>query len=145
MAACHDTPKPRAARATDCSPGPTRRQISARARSVSTARGAISSHSSDHVPAGHAGSAQRHSRLAHTSTTGRSAIGRSRTTTRRRPWPTARTPQDGHQARSWVVSTASHHSPVVSSSNCARTTNPSSPSSADTPLPSRSIRGLLLM
>ena len=77
-------PKPRAARATDCSPGPTRRAISARARSVSTARGLISSDSSDQVPIAQAGSGQRHSRLAHTNTTGRSARGRSRTLTRRR-------------------------------------------------------------
>ena len=103
-------PSPRAR--TPRSPGPLGRrsarrgrpaeQISARARSVSTARGAISSDSSDQVRAGQAGSAQRHSRLAHTSTTGRSAIGRSRTTTRRRPWPIARTPQVSHQARSSI-------------------------------------------
>ena len=49
---------------------------------------------SDQVRVAHAGSAQRHKRLAHTSTTGRSASGRSPTTTRRRPWPIARTPQD---------------------------------------------------
>jgi hypothetical protein len=91
IAVCHDTPKSRAAWATECSSGPTRRAISARARSVSTARAAIWSDSSDQVRAGHAGSGQRHRRLDHTSTTGRSARGRSRTTTRRRPWPTART------------------------------------------------------
>jgi hypothetical protein len=96
--------------------GPTPRAISARARSVSTARGAISSDSSDQARVAHAGSAQRHKRLAHTSTTGRSASGRSPTTTWRRPWPIARTPQDSHQVRSSVVSTASHHSPLASSS-----------------------------
>jgi hypothetical protein len=106
---------------------------------------AIASDSSDHVRIGQVGSGQRHRRLAHTSTTGLSASGRSRTTTRRRPWPTTRTPQAGHQARSSVVSTASHHSPDVSSSSKTDTTNPSSPSRADTPLPSRSIRGLLSM
>jgi hypothetical protein len=114
-------------------------------RSVSTARGAIWSDSSDHVRAGQTGSGQRQRRLDHTSTTGRSASARSRTTTRRRPWPTARTPQDEHQARSSVVSTASHHSPLASSSSWAHTMNPSSPSRSDTPLPSRSIRGLLSM
>jgi hypothetical protein len=106
-------------------------------RSVSTDRGAMASDSSDHVPISQAASAQRHSRLPHTSTTGRPPMGRSRTRTRRRPCPTARPPHGGHQARSLVVSTASHPSPVVSSSRWARTTNPSSPSSADTPLPSR--------
>jgi hypothetical protein len=55
---------------------------------------------------GSVSSQQRHSRLAHTYTTGRSARGMSRTTTRRRPCPTARTPQDRHHARSSVVSTA---------------------------------------
>ena len=95
--------------------------------------------------AGHAGCEQRHRRLAHTSTTGRSAIGRSRTTTRRRPWPIARTPQISHQAESSAVSTASHHSPLASSSSWVQTTNPSSPTNADTPLPLRSIRGLLSM
>jgi hypothetical protein len=74
IAACQDTPKSRAAWATERSPGPTRRQISARTRSVSTARGAISSQSSDHVRAGQAGSAQRHNRLAHTSTEAASAF-----------------------------------------------------------------------
>ena len=53
--------------------------------------------------------------------------------TRRRPSPTARTTQDGHQARCSVVSTASHHSPLASSSSWAHTTNASSPSSAETP------------
>ena len=46
-------------------------------------RGAIWSDSSDQVRAGQAGSQQRHRCLAHTSTAGRSASGRARTTTPR--------------------------------------------------------------
>jgi hypothetical protein len=83
---------------------------------------------SDHDPRGHAVSRHRQVRLAHTSTVGTPAIGRSRTSTRRRPFPTARTPQPEHHARSCVVSTASHNSP--SRCRCAVTAKPSMPTSA---------------
>ncbi len=49
---------------------PTRRHASARARSVSDARARIAWLVSVHVPTPHAGSAQRHTRLTHTSVTG---------------------------------------------------------------------------
>ena len=62
---------------TDSSPGPTRRAISARARSLSTARGAISSEGSDHVLTTQSSSAQRQIRLAHTNVTGSPAIAKS--------------------------------------------------------------------
>jgi hypothetical protein len=79
--------------------------------------------SSDQVRAGHPGSGQRHRRLAHTSTTGRPASVRSRTTTRRRPWPTARTPHVSHQARRSVASTraATRRSPHPAADRSRRT------------------------
>lgn len=59
------------------------------------------------------------------------AIGRSRTFTRRRPWPTARVPHVEHPVTRGAVSTDSHTSP--STSSCAPTTNPGIPSSAVAP------------
>jgi hypothetical protein len=56
MAVCQDTPKARATSATERPTSPTRRQISARACSVSAARGATSSLSSDQVPTAQSGS-----------------------------------------------------------------------------------------
>ena len=131
MAVCQPTPNSRATCATERPASPTRRQISARARSVSAARGPMSSTSSDQVPTAQSGSGQRHRRLAHTNTTGRSAIGRSRTFTRLRPWPTPRVPHASQPTTSPVVSTNSHSSPATSS--CAPTTNSSIPSSAVAP------------
>jgi hypothetical protein len=72
---------------------PTRRQASARARWVSTARGPIAAVRSVQVRTSQAGSRQRQMHLRHHSTTGRPAIGRSRTRTVRRPWSSARSPQ----------------------------------------------------
>jgi hypothetical protein len=71
----------------------------------------ISSDVSDHDPRRHIVSLQRHVRLDHTITVGTPAIGRSRTGTRRRPLPTARTPQSGHHDRGASVSTSSQRSP----------------------------------
>jgi hypothetical protein len=67
---------------------------SARARSVSTARGQTAAVRSVQVRTLPAGSRQRQSRLRHKSTTGRPPIGRSRTRTVRRPWgwPARRSP-----------------------------------------------------
>ncbi len=131
MAACHDTPNSLATCATEWPSRPTRRQISARARSVSTARAAMASVSSDHVLTSQSGSGQRHSRLRQMSTTRRSAIGRSRTLTSRRPCPTAREPQPSQPTTSAVVSTISHHSP--STSTWAPAMKPSIPRSAVAP------------
>jgi hypothetical protein len=142
MAVCQPTPKARATSATEWPSSPTRRQISARARSVSAARGPISSTSSDQVVTGQLGSKHRQMRLAHTSTTGRSAIGRSRTFTRRRPWPTDRVPHPAHPTTEAVVSTASHHSPSMSI--WAPTTNSGIPRSAVAPsLRCITVKGLL--
>ncbi len=110
MAGCHDTPNSRASWATEWPSRPTLRQISTRARSVSTARGAMASVSSDHVLTAQPGSGQRHRRLCHTSTTRRSPMGRSRTRTTRRPWLTALVPHPSQPTTSAVVSTASHSS-----------------------------------
>jgi hypothetical protein len=131
MAVCQPTPNSRATCATERPASPTRRQISARARSVSAARDPMSSTTSDHVPNAQSGSGQRHRRLTHTNTTGRSAIGRSRTITRLRPWPTARVPHPSQPTTSAVVSTISHSSPAASS--CAPTTNSGIPSSTVAP------------
>jgi len=58
---------------------PTRAQAQRRARSVSAARARIAVLVSVHVRLLHAGSSQRHSRLRHTSSTGRPAEAMSRT------------------------------------------------------------------
>jgi hypothetical protein len=138
-------PKSLAAWATECSPGPIRRAISARARSVSTARGAISSECSDYVPAGHVGSAQRHSRLAHTSTTDaprwaspapRLCAGRARCCGHHRSH-TSLGPR-------WSLPPATTHGSSRRAAGQSPQTPPS-PTRADTPLPSRSIRCLLSM
>jgi hypothetical protein len=105
MAAAQDTPNSRARAATESSSAPTRRHISARARSVSTARGAIHSDRSDHVFFSQSESGQRQIRLAHSNTTGRPATGKSRTATRRRPWATATAPHSGQPVESASLST----------------------------------------
>jgi hypothetical protein len=69
-------------------------------------------------------------------------MGRSRTFTRRRPWPTALVPHELHPTTSAVVSTYSHSSP--SSSIWAPTTNPGMPSNAVAPsLRCFTVKGLL--
>jgi hypothetical protein len=63
-------------------------------------------------------------------------------------WPDKKTVDDrsqGVQLAKLRPLVEYHHSPLASSSSCARTTKPSNPSSVDAPLPSRSIRGLLSM
>jgi hypothetical protein len=59
MAAAYDTPNSQANAATEASSAPTRRQISARARSVNTARRAIASLTSVHVLVSQSPSRQR--------------------------------------------------------------------------------------
>ncbi len=94
------------------------------------------------VPTSQSASGQRHRRLAHTRTTSRPAMARSRTFTRRRPWPTARVPHELHPTTSAVVSTCSQISP--STSSWAPTTNPGMPSNAVAPsLRCFTVRGLL--
>jgi hypothetical protein len=90
---CQPTPRSRATAATAWASLPTRRQASARARSVSTARGRTAAARSVQVRSPQAGSRQRQSRLRHNSSTGRPPSGRSRTLTVRRPWSSARIPQ----------------------------------------------------
>ena len=85
---------------------PTRRQISARARSVRDARPAISVDVSDYDPRGHSCARRRNVRLSQTSTVGTPAIRRSRTTTRRRPLPTPATPHDGQHRDGSTVCTS---------------------------------------
>ena len=115
MAAFHDTPKALATWATEWPSWPTRRHISARARSVATARGAMASMSSQKVLISQCGSGQRQIRFRHTNTVGRSPMGRSRTRTTRRPCPTARVPHASQPTTSALVSTDSHTSPSTSS------------------------------
>ena len=71
MAAAQLTPNFRVSPATESSSAPTRRQIWARARSVSTARGAINSERSDQLLFSQSGSGQRQIRFAQANTTGR--------------------------------------------------------------------------
>lgn len=77
---CHDTPSSTATVATGRPSLPTRR-AHRRARSVGTARGRISVEVSRHEPAGDWTCWQRHTLLRHSSFTGRSPNGTSRTTT----------------------------------------------------------------
>jgi hypothetical protein len=122
-------PQSRATAATAWASLPTRRQASARARSVSTARGQTAAARSVQVRTPQAGSRQRQMRLHHNSTTGRPPAGRSRTRTVRRPWSSARTPQPMQPTTAAVVWTVSCHSPPTMSA--ARTSKPSRPSSLE--------------
>jgi hypothetical protein len=121
----HPTPRSTATRATSVASCPTRRAHSARARSVSTDRARITALGSDQVRCGQAASRQRHTRLSHTSTTGRPPAGRSRTQRGLRSCNVATTPQRGQPVTDSVVSTSSSSSPPYSAA--ARTTNPGSP------------------
>ena len=133
-------PKSRATAATDAPSSPTRRQISARARSVSAARAAISALVSVQVLFGHNRCGHRHTRLIHTTVTGRPAEGRSRTHTGRRSCSCATAAQLGQPTRSAVVSTACSSSP--SCSDTASTTKPAMPNITAAALRSRSTWGL---
>jgi hypothetical protein len=75
------------------------------AREVSMARGAISSCVSDQVVCAQSGSPQRQTRFNHTISTGNPKHGASAASTRRRPCPTASTPQLGQPVTSASVST----------------------------------------
>jgi hypothetical protein len=129
MMVAQPTPRSRATAATAWASLPTRRHASARARWVSTARGAIPVIRSVQVRTWQARSRQRQRRLRHHSTTGRPPIGRSRTRTRRRPCGVARTPQPAQPTIVAVVWTTSCHSPPTSSA--ATTCKPSRSSSSD--------------
>ena len=90
------------------------------ARAVRTARGPISSWTSDQVPVGQAGSAHRQTRFHQSRRTGLPKHGASAATTRRRPCAVATTPQPGQPVRSaWVSTvTTSRCSPWTTSSTC---------------------------
>jgi hypothetical protein len=129
MMVAQPTPRSRATAATAWASVPTRRQASARARSVSTARGWMAVARSVQVRTLQAGSRQRQRRWCQASTTGRPPIGRSRTRTVRRPWSSARTPQPMQPTTVAVVWTVSCHSPAATCA--ARTWKPSRPSSLE--------------
>jgi hypothetical protein len=90
---------------------PTRRQISARARPVNEARGAISGQVCVQVRFAHNLYGHRQTHLIHTSVTGRPPAGRSRTQHGRRSCNSATAPHCGQPTKSAVVSTACSHSP----------------------------------
>jgi hypothetical protein len=125
----HPTPRSRATAATAWASLPTRRHASARARSLSTARGRIAATRSVHVWTPQAGSTQRQIRLRQHSTTGRPPIGRSRTRTVRRAWSRAWLPQAAQPTVVAVVWTASRHSSSMTAA--AVTSKPSRPSRID--------------
>jgi hypothetical protein len=127
IAVPHPTPKSRATAATEAPSSPTRRHTSARARSVSDARGKICGQVSVQVLIGHSRCGHRHTRLIHTRVTGRPPVGRSRTQHGRRSCSCATAPHPGQSTRSAVVSMACSSSP--SCSDTASTTNPASPTS----------------
>ena len=135
-------PNSRATAATDVASWPTRRQISARARSVSDARGAITGEVSVQVRFAHAQCGQRHTRLTHTSVTGHPPAGKSRTHLGHRSCSSATAPHSGQPTKSAVVSTACSSSPSLS--DTASTTNPGKPNITAAALRSRSTWGLHL-
>jgi hypothetical protein len=112
IAVAQPMPNSRATSATEAPSWPTRRQISARARAVSDARGAIAWLVSVHVRFEHAAYPQRQTRLTHTNITGRPPEGKSRTHVGRRSCSWATAPQSGQPTRSAVVSTACSNSPA---------------------------------
>ena len=136
-------PNSRATAATDAPSSPTRRQISARARPVSDARAAMHGEVSVHVLVGQSRCGHRHTRLIHTTVTGRPPAGRSRTHTGRRSCNSATAAQDGQPTRSAVVSIACSSSP--SCSDTASTTKPAMPNITAAALRSRSTWGLRLV
>ena len=140
IAVPHPIPNSRATAATDAPSSPTRRHTSARARSVSDARAAITGQVSVQVLVGHSWCTHRHTRLIHTRVTGRPAVGRSRIQHGRRSCSCATAPHSGQPTRSAVVSTACSNSP--SCSDTASTTNPGKPNIAAAALRSRSTWGL---
>jgi hypothetical protein len=150
MIVCQPTPYSTATAATSWPSSPTRRHASARARSVSDARGRMCSLVSDQVFAAHRSCAHRHTRFTQISVTGRPAVGRSRTRTGRRPCRTARTPQRRQNSSIVVVSIACSSSP--STWDTASRTKPvnrpgfrgGNPSIAVAALPSPSTWGLLV-
>jgi len=111
MTVAHPTPSRTATDATSCWSSPTSRQASRRARSVRLLRARRWSLVSLHVFTSHAGSGQRHSRLSHSSVTGRPAEGGSRTSVHRLPCGLAATPHSGHHAVAAVVSMTCSSSP----------------------------------
>lgn len=113
---CQPTPRWRATAATLSPSRPTSTKAQRVARAVRTDRGGICVLVFDQMRRGHSrGSVgQRHSRLDHTSTTGRPAAGRSDTDTGRRPGDTATTPQRGQPVIDVVVLTSSSTSPATS-------------------------------
>jgi hypothetical protein len=131
MMVAQPTPRSRATAATAWASLPTRRHASARARSVSTARGRIATVCSVQVRTPQAGSRQRHRRLRQHSTTGRPPIGRSRTLTVRRPCGVAGTPQPVQPITVAVVWTTSCHSPPSSSAETSWKPSRSSSLEAD--------------
>ena len=106
MTVDHPTPRSRATQATERFCSPTCRHASARARSVSDARGAMASDRSVQLPTSQSGSGQRQMRFHHTTTTRRPPEGRSRTGTFRRPFDTARVPHSGQATKTALVSTS---------------------------------------
>ena len=124
----HATPSLAATAATAASCSPTCSKAHCRARSVSTARGAIASCCSVHVLVSHAACGQHHTRFHQHSTTARPPIGRSRTHVGRRSFARPTAPQRGQPTSSAVVSTSSSSSPPTSAA--VRSRNPASPTKA---------------
>jgi len=113
MIVCQATPSCAATRDTARSPNPTCSNAHCRARSVSTARGAIAGCPSLHVLFSHNGYRHTKTRFRQRSNTGTSAIGRSRTVTVRRSFTLATAPHAGHPTRSRGNSTRTCQSPAV--------------------------------
>jgi hypothetical protein len=122
------TPNWSATRDTAASCCPTWSKAQARARSVRHARGAIAGCTSVQVLTGHAACGQHQIRLCQQITTGRPAIGRSRTHVGRRSLARATAPHSGQPTRSAVVSTSNSSSPPASAATSRR--KPSSPNNA---------------
>ena len=130
MIVAQPTPSCAATRDTAASWCATWSNAHALARSVSAARGAISPCSSVQDLIGHNACRHDQTRLCRHTTTGRPAIGRSRTHTGRRSFTVATAPHPGQPVNSCGVCTSSSSAP--STSTAVSTSNPGRPNRAVT-------------
>src|SRR5690606_15758510 len=141
MTVSQHTPNSSATRDTGRASSPTWRAASNPARWVITCRAGNAGCASVYGLAAQSSSTQRHRRFNTRSRTGRPKHAKSRTSTGRRSWDSARMPHLEHPTTVAVVSTVTVSSSAVSATS--RTRKPSRPNSfSASPLPSTIVRGL---
>jgi hypothetical protein len=128
QAVCQETPSWWANAETEVSKRCSASVAHPAALAVSFARDPASGCSSVNVVLGQSGSGHRQTRLAHSNRTDLPKHGMSWSRTRRRPWPTATTPQSGQPVTSSPVSTPRTRPVTVAVTEL--TWMPSTPSSA---------------